>query len=327
MVLVTGASGFLGQHLVRHLSAKGQKVRALYHAHPPSEELKNLQGVEWKCADLLDVFEVEETMGGITEIYHCAAIVTFDPQRHEEMLHFNPESTANIVNQALVQGIRKMVYVSSIAALGRTGDVQKEINEDQEWGESRYNSVYGISKFLAETEVWRGIGEGLNAVIVNPGIILGAGDRKGLSAQLMNVVYREFPFYSKGVNSWVDVGDVVNSLVMLMESGIDTERFIVSGGNYSYREIFTIMANSLNKKPPRYYANPFLTGIAWRLSRLKSILLGSKSIITRETANNANAICYYSNGKLLKTLPGFSYTPINQAIDGMARSFIKNNRK
>ena len=327
MVLVTGASGFLGQHLVRHLSAQGQNVRALYHAHPPSGELKSLPGIEWMRTDLLDVFEVEEAMQGITDIYHCAAIVSFDPRKHVEMLHFNTESTANVVNQALLQGIRKMMYISSVAALGRTGDVKKEIDEEQEWGESGYNSVYGVSKYLAETEVWRGIAEGLNAVIVNPGIILGAGNSNDLAAQLMKLVYKEFAFYSKGVNAWVDVGDVVNSIVMLMASGIDTERFIISVGNYSYKEIFTLMANALNKKPPRYYANPFMTGIAWRLSRLKSALLGSKSIISRETVNNSNAICYYNNKKLLKALPGFSYTPINQTIERMAQSFIKNSRK
>src|SRR5438874_1405767 len=115
-------------------------------------------------------------MIGVTDIYHCAAMVTFDPRHVNEMLHFNPQSTANIVNQALLQGIRKLVYVSSVAALSRPGNAAKEITEEQEWGESKYNSAYGISKYFAETEVWRGIGEGLNAVIVNPGIILGPGD-------------------------------------------------------------------------------------------------------------------------------------------------------
>ena len=196
MVLVTGASGFLGQHLVRYLSAHGVSMRAIYHKHEPAIELKNLAGTEWVCCDLLDVFAVAEAMQGITDIYHCAAIVSFDPRKQEEMLHFNPESTANIVNQALEQGgIRKMVYVSSVAALGRSGDEEKEITEEEEWAESKYNSVYGVSKYLAETEVWRGIGEGLNAVIVNPGIILGKTTGHDLSAQLMKMVYREFPFY------------------------------------------------------------------------------------------------------------------------------------
>ena len=159
MILVTGASGFVGRHLVQHLSAQGNKVRALYNKHAPAEYLKNLPGVHWMQCDLLDVYAVEAALQDITMIYHCAAIVSFDPALREEMLHFNVESTANIVNQALLQDINKMVYLSSVAALGRTGE-SKEITEEEEWGESKYNSAYALSKYLAETEVWRAIGEG-----------------------------------------------------------------------------------------------------------------------------------------------------------------------
>ena len=317
MILVTGASGFLGQHLVRHLSAQGLPVRALYNSHPPDKELKNLPGREWLACDLLDVFAVEEAMFGINDVYHCAAIVSFDPARRDEMLHFNPASTANVVNQGIEQGIRKLVYVSSIAALGRSGDEKKEINEEEEGGESKYNSAYGLSKYLAEMEVWRGIGEGLNAAIVNPGIILGPGNGRDLSAGLMKMVNREFPFYSKGVTAWADVADVVNALVMLMGSDIQAERFIISAGNYSFREVFTLMAHALHKKPPRFAANSFLTGMAWRLGAL----LGKRALITRETANNANTLSYYNNQKLTAFSPTFAYTPIADTINTMARSF------
>ncbi|MCD6013579.1 MAG: NAD-dependent epimerase/dehydratase family protein [Flavipsychrobacter sp.] len=327
MVLITGASGFLGQHLVRYLSAQGVKVRALYYSHPPADGLKNLPGIEWMQCDLLDVYAVEEAMRGITDIYHCAAVVTFDPGKRKEMLHFNPESTANIVNQALLQDVRKMVYVSSIASLGRTGDQGKEITEEEEWGESRYNSAYGISKYIAEMEVWRGIGEGLNAVIVNPGIIIGAGNGHDLSARLMKIVYREFPFYSKGVNSWVGSEDVVKIMVQLMSSDIEGERFIVSTANLSYREVLGQMAKALGKKPARYRATAWMTGIAWRLSILRSMITGKSPLITRETVNNANSICLYNNSKLLTALPGFAYAPLEASIATMARSFINYNKK
>jgi nucleoside-diphosphate-sugar epimerase len=327
MVLVTGASGFLGQHLVRYLSAQGTGTRAMYNRHEPSAELRSLPNIEWIACDLLDVFAVEEAMQGITDVYHCAGIVSFQPQRHDEMLHFNPESTANIVNQALLQGVRKMVYVSSVAALGRSGRAQIEITEEQEWTESKYNSVYGISKYLAETEVWRGIGEGLNAVIVNPGIILGETTGHDLSAQLMKMVYREFPFYSRGTTSWADADDVVKIMVLLMGSDIGSERFIISTGNFAYREILNLMAAALNKKPPRYATNSLTTGLAWRIGRIQSVFSGKKTLITKETANNSNALSYYNNSKLLKAFPGFSYTPIQQTIDRMARSFIKFYKK
>ncbi len=321
MILVTGASGFLGKHLARRLSAQGEPVRALYHNNPPTETDKALPNIQWQKADLLDVFDVEEVMQGVTHIYHCAAIVSFQPSGHQQMLHFNPESTANIVNQAIEQGITKMVYVSSVAALGRSGAIQKEITEDEEWGESGYNSAYGISKYMAETEVWRGIGEGLNAVIVNPGIILGEGDFNEGSAELMKVAFSEFPFYTKGINGWVDVQDVATILCELMRSEHEAERYIISAGNHSYHEIFTLMARALGKKPPHIHANSFITSLIWRWGKLQS-MFGKRPLITKETASNAHSTSLYNNKKLLSALPSFTYTSIEETIQRMAKSFL-----
>lgn len=322
MILVTGASGFLGKHLVRRLSAHGQPVRALYYNNPPSEADIALPNIQWQKADLLDVFDVEEVMQDVTHIYHCAAIVSFQPSGHQQMLHFNPESTANIVNQAIDQGIEKLVYVSSVAALGRSGAEQKEITEEEEWGESGYNTAYGISKYLAETEVWRGVGEGLNAVIVNPGIILGEGDFNEGSAELMKVAYKEFPFYTKGTTGWTDVKDVAQLLCELMVSEHEAERYIVSAGNYSYQQVFTLMAAALGKKPPHIYANSFITNMVWRWGKLQS-LFGKRPVITKETAANAHSNSLYNNQKLLAALPSFHYTPIEETIQRMAKAFLQ----
>lgn len=318
MILVTGASGFLGQHLVRRLATAGNSVRAQYHTNLPVGDISNLAGVTWQQCDLLDVFAVESLVQGVTEIYHCAGIVSFDPARREEMLHFNPESTANIVNEALLQGVRKMVYVSSVAALGRTGDEQKVIDEEQEWGESKYNSAYGLSKYLAEMEVWRGIGEGLCAAIINPSVILGSGDWRYGSPQLMTVVNKEFPFYTGGINGWVDVDDVIEAMTALMASDIEEERFIVSQGNYAFRDIFTRMAVALGKKPPRIFASRFLSLLLAKLARL---FMGRQTVITKETVRNAHSISKYDNSKLLKALPAFTYTPIDTTISKMAGAF------
>ncbi len=323
MILVTGASGFLGQHLVRLLSAQGEKVRALYHSHAPASALTSLPGIQWHKADLLDVYDVAEAVTGITKIYHCAAMVSFLPQMQEQMLHFNPESTTNIVNEALEQNIEKLVYVSSVAAIGRSELETKAITEEEQWGESKYNSAYGLSKYLAETEVWRGIGEGLNAVIVNPGIILGEGDWNKGSAELMKIAYKEFPFYTNGVTGWVDVKDVAAILQQLMESTTTGERYIISSGNYTYREIFTQMAKALGKKPPKFEASSLMTGIVWRLGRI-SQLLGKKPVITKETASNARSKSIYNNEKLLKALPEFKYTPIEETINRMATVFLSS---
>ncbi|MEI8279266.1 MAG: NAD-dependent epimerase/dehydratase family protein [Bacteroidota bacterium] len=325
MILVTGASGFLGQHLVQHLSAQGREVRALYHHTLPGAALKDLKGVTWMSCDLLDIFEVEEAMKGITEVYHCAAVVSFLPKDRKQIIHTNVESTANIVNEALEQGIRKMIFVSSVAALGRN-QAQKEINEDEEWEESEQNSAYGISKYMAEMEVWRGIGEGLNAVVINPGIILGEGNWNTGSAQMIKVAYDEFPFYTEGINAWVDVKDVVHAMDMLMKSPIQAERFIMSAGNYAYKEIFAMMARSLDRRAPRIKASELMTGIVWRLGALKYSIMGTKPLITRETARNAHKQSLYNNEKLLRYLPEFSYTPVEQTIQRMAKAYLTRSK-
>ena len=324
MILITGASGFLGKHLVRRLSTSGQVVRALYNRTEPDEALRSLPGIHWQQCDLLDIFDVERVMDGITDIYHCAAIVSFDPARKDEVLNQNIESTANIVNAALEQGIRKLVYVSSVASLGRSETETKLITEEAVWEESNRNSVYGLSKYYAEMEVWRGIGEGLDAVVINPGIILGSGNWDKGSAKLMRVVNDEFPFYTEGVNAFVDVEDVVGIMLEVMGNDITAERFIVSAGNFSYREIFTQMANALAKKPPHIRANGFMTGFIWRWSLLKSRLSSSEPTITKETVRNAQSKCFYDNTKLLKALPGFQYRPMEQTIAAMSAAFSKN---
>jgi nucleoside-diphosphate-sugar epimerase len=320
LILVTGASGFLGQHLVQKLSQERQQVRAIYNRTPPSSLLKALPHVTWQQADLLDVYDVEEIMADIKQVYHCAAIVSFDAADKEQLLHVNIETTTNVVNAALDAGVDKLAYASSVAAIGRS-NVTKEITEDTEWEDSAANSTYSKSKYYAEMEVWRGMAEGLNAVVINPGIILGEGDWDKGSAKLIKTADREFRFYTEGVNAWVDVKDVAEILYQLMNSEISNERFIVSEGSYGYRDIFTMMAAALGKKPPHIKAGAFLTGSLWRLNALKSLFTKDKPTITKETANTAQKKVFYNNGKLLKYLPGFVYTPLNKTIERMAAQY------
>ena len=321
ITLVTGASGFLGRHLVRYLSQQGHTVRALYNNNPPAEDLKSLANVSWEKYDLLDIYDVETAMQDVCDVYHCAAIVSFHPKDKERMLHFNIESTANIVNQALEQGIRKLAYVSSIASLGRNA-ATNEITEEEQWEESSYNSVYSFSKHSAELEVWRGNGEGLDTIIVNPGIILGEGNWDEGSARLIKVAYEEFPFYTKGINGWVDVQDVVSAVYQLMHSDITDERFILCEGNHSYYDIFNTMADALGRKKPAYHANTFMTSLVWRWQMLKNRLTGQNITITKETARTAHKQSFYNNTKLQQYLPDFRYTPIEKTIKRMAEAFL-----
>lgn len=327
MILVTGASGFLGQHLLQALASQPLPVVALYNSRKPQGNWP--QNITWKQCDLLDVFAVDETMQGITHVYHCAAIVSFDARKKDQMIQGNVAATANVVNAALEAGVEKLVHVSSIAALGRTAEAAVTgalITEDTHWEESRANSAYAESKFQSEMEVWRAMAEGLNAAIVNPAIILGEGDWNSGSANLMQIVYNEFPWYTEGVNAWVDVKDVVAAMVAIMNSDTSDERYIISAGNFAYREVFTEMARSLNRKPPYKRASAWMTEIVWRMEVLKSRIAAKQVTISKASARTAQTKCYYSNEKLLRHFPEFRYRELKDTVNRMAAAFLRDKQ-
>lgn len=311
MVLVTGGAGLLGRELLKQLLSDGIKVRALYNktALPFSDD-DNLE--QFQC-DILDTFGLEEAMQGVEQVYHCAAIVTFNPALKKKLFKVNVEGTTNIVNASLDAGVKKMVYVSSVAALGRLR-ADAVINENMKWTEEANNSSYGHSKYLAEMEVWRGIGEGLEAVVVNPVIILGDGDWNNGSSQIFKSVYEEFPWYAEGTTGFVDVRDVAKAMVQLMTSDISRERFILSEGNHTYREVFSLIAKKFGKTPPHKKVTPMIAKIVWRLEALKSFFTGKDPLVTKETAETALAKVSFDNSKLKKFLPDFSYHTIEETI-------------
>ncbi len=318
MILVTGGAGLLGKELITQLLAEGKKVRAIYNKTPlPNFNSNNLEQLQ---CNILDVVGLEEAMAGIEQVYHCAAIVTFNPKRKMEMFKINIEGTANVVNIALEAGVKKMLHVSSVAALGRIRE-DELINETMNWTEETSNSNYGQSKYLAELEVWRGIGEGLNAVMVNPVVILGAGDWNSGSSKLFQTAYNEFPWYAEGTTGFVDVRDVVNAMMQLMESDITAQRFIVSAENRSYRDVFTLMAKAFNKKPPHKIVTPLIAKIVWRLEALKSLFTKQDPLVTNETAKTALAKVNFDNSKLKKYLPQFNYRKIEETIAETCAAF------
>jgi nucleoside-diphosphate-sugar epimerase len=314
MILVTGATGLVGMHLVHELVQRQHKVRAVYRNTPP----RTTAGVEWVQADILDITSLEQAMQGVTQVYHCAAIVSFNPKQKHLLHHTNIEGTANVVNACLEAGVQKLVFVSSVAALGRIRE-DAPVNESMQWSEETSNSEYGKSKYLAEMEVWRGIGEGLNAAIVNPVIILGAGDWDKGSSGIFKTAYDEFPWYTEGITGFVDVLDVVKAMIALMNSPITAQRFILSAENRTYRELFTTIARCFGKKPPHKKVTPFLAELVWRLEAVKGKLTGKDPLLTRETARTAQAKVRFDNSKLLKALPDFHYTPLEETVRRICR--------
>lgn len=324
MILVTGASGFLGQHLLQVLAQQPIPVIGLYHSRKPELEYPNLS---WKACDLLDVFAVEEALQNITQIYHCAAIVSFDPGKSRQMIQENVAGTANLVNAALEANVQKLVHVSSVAALGRAvaGHTETLINEETYWEEHKNNSAYAESKYLSEMEVWRAMAEGLNAAIVNPGVILGEGDWTKGSARLVQIVYDEFPWFTEGINAWVDVKDVVAALVLLMNSDISEERYIISAGNFAYKEVFTAIAKAMNRRPPFKKASGWMTEIVWRAEVLKSRLANKEITISKESARTAQSKYRYDNNKFLQQFPGFRYHNLEDTTGRIAKAFLHHH--
>ncbi len=333
MILVTGGTGFVGSHLIYRLVANGNKVRAIKRENS-SLDLVNrvfsrnhtenlLTNIEWIKADVLDLFSLLDAFEGVSHVYHAAATVSFEPAEKELMMRINKEGTANVVNAALEKKISKLCFVSSIAALGRASD-NKLINEDTHFSSSVKPSVYSISKFEAEREVWRGIHEGLNAVIVNPSIILGAGDWNSGSTQLFKTVYNGLKFYTSGSNGFVDVNDVVVAMIKLMESDVSGEQFIVSAENISYRQLFNMIAEALKVPAPKYLAGKVLSNIYWRALKVHSAITRKQPLVTKESARTAQQLYLYDNSKLLKTIE-FKYIPVNQTINETAEIFLKEN--
>jgi nucleoside-diphosphate-sugar epimerase len=314
MILVTGGTGLVGSNLIKKLLAAGKKIKAIHRSEVPF--LHN--NLHWLHGDILDVNVLEDAMEDVEQVYHCAAIVSFHKQDVQEMFKINIEGTENVVNACLIKGIEKLCFVSSVAALGRIRDEQ-EVTEEMTWSEKTSNSNYGKSKYLAEMEVWRGVGEGLNAVIVNPVIILGGGDWNKGSSGIFKSAYNEFGWYTNGVSGFVDVNDVVTAMIDLMNIEIHSQRFILSEGNYSYKEIFSLIAKHFNKKPPHKEATSFLSQLVWRLEAIKGMVAGTKPFLTQETAATAQAVVHFNNKKLFNFLPGFTYTPIETTIQRVCK--------
>lgn len=322
MILVTGGTGFLGSYLIRALVAAGKPVRALYRQQP-SPRLQDISDkIEWVPGDILDVCALEDAMVGVTQVYHCAAMVSFHAADKDRLLKINVEGTANVVNMALDAGVRKLLYVSSVAAIGRAKP-GAAVNEECEWEDSKNNSRYSISKFQGEMEVWRGIAEGLDAVIVNPAIILGAGFWNDGSGALLKNAWKEFPYYTRGVNGFVDVDDVVTAMVRLMDSDIQGERYILSADNWDYQQLFTTMAQALGKKAPHREAKPWMAEVVWRLEKVKGIMTGKHPLITKETARTAQLKVYYENNKILQALPGFQFRPLEETIRHISAAYLR----
>ncbi len=333
MILVTGGTGLLGSHLLFDLVKLDQPVRAIFRNATKKEMVRKVfsyysdnpdelfSKIEWAEADLLDNGAMEKTLDDVSEIYHSGAIVSFFPKDHKQMLKVNIGGTANLVNLALERNVAKFCYVSSVATLGRAEN-DGVCNEDTFWVPSKKNSVYSQSKYGAEQEVWRGVAEGLNAVIVNPSVILGPGfwdDNSGL----FRLVYKGLKYYTRGVNGYVDARDVSRAMIGVMQKNAFGERFIVSADNLSYQQLFTLMATYLDKPAPTVNVPPSMTQIAWRAEAIRSLITRSKPEVTREMATTTSQVYTYTNAKIREWI-GMDFITPEQSIREICKFFLND---
>lgn len=330
MVFVTGATGLVGSHLLYRLLATGHavialkrssgsigEVQAVFRQYPEGEECWNR--IEWVDGDILEPATMAASVRKSTCVYHCAAVVSFSSADQQLLLKTNLQGTENIASLCLEYGVR-LCYVSSIAALGDAVDPGDLIHEETPVIEGRRHSVYSQSKAAAEKIIWRYIGCGLNAVLVCPSVILGAGLWSRSSARLYFTAARGIPFYTKGVTGYVDVRDVCELMVRLSEDpALWGERFILNGGNYSYQELFTIVARANGKRPPYFYLRPWMTGLIWRMAAVAGMLMGRKPAFTRETAGSAHHRSLYSSNKILSRYPDFRFHTLEETVGHIHR--------
>ena len=330
MILVTGGTGLVGAHLLIELTKTDAIVRA---TRRPDSDLKKVEEVfsyysqnyknqfdriEWVIADLNDIPALELAFEGITHVYHCAALISFNPKDYSKLLKINREGTANIVNLCLAYHIKKLVYVSSIATIGKDINSQN-VDEESEWTIKDANA-YALTKYEAEMEVWRGSQEALPVVIFNPGIIIGPGFWNTGSGLLFKSASKGYSYYPPSGTGFITVNDVVKLLILGMNSSVDKERFIAIYENKSYHEILNNICDGLGIDPPTKKLKFWQLELLRRLDWLRSVLTNGDRKITGNNIKSLRESKNYSNQKLLNAFD-IKFEALDKAIAFSCQKF------
>lgn len=313
MILVTGATGLVGSHLTMALLEKHLTIRAMYRSDSSLKEVKKLfrwygkesgfDRIQWVQADITDITTLDAAFENITEVFHCAALVSFDPKEEDAIRKTNIEGTANMVNFCLEYRVNKLTHISSIAALGDSGENELVISEKSEWNPQLQHSDYAISKYGAEMEVWRGKEEGLNILIVNPGVILGPGTTGSSTDLLLSGIEKRMPFYTKGSTGFISVHDVVRCILFLSEHPDTEGRYCLVAEHVDYQSLLSSAALGLGVNPPSLYAAPWLTALGWRIDWILSNFFQQKRTLSKMLAKSLHEKRRFSNEKLRAIYP------------------------
>jgi len=326
MILVTGGTGLVGSHLLYELTIKNEKLRAIIRPTSDISRVRKVFGyytnkteadilfnrIEWVTADINDIPSLQIAFENITKVYHCAALVSFDPSDEKKLRKINIEGTANIVNLCIANSISKLCYVSSIAAIG-TNQNNSKIDETSKWNPEKNHNDYAISKYGAEIEVWRGTQEGVNAVIINPGVIIGPGFWNSGSGKIFSKTDKGLSYHFPKITGFVGVKDVVRSMTALMNSPVKNEQFVIVSENLSFEHVFKETAKYMDKPAPSKQLKKWMIALGWIFQKAGS-LFGGKRQITKNAINDLYEKTYFSNHKLKEKL-SFEFAPIGDVLN------------
>ena len=313
MIAITGASGLLGSCIASRFISEGEHIVGLKRKASNISSLNFQEKIEWREADLLDSVSLGESLKEVHTVIHSAALVSFNPRKAKEIFDTNVIGTKNVVDACLAGGVKKLIHISSVAALGRQKGTN-QINEESTWIDSALNSDYAISKYQAELEVYRGHEEGLHVSLVNPSVILSPGDWNRSSSQIFKYIWKEKPFYTEGIMNYVDVRDVADMVYALHTSDFNGERFIASANHTSFKNIFDQIAKRFAKRSPSIKVHPSLTGIVAALESIRCLLTNKEPIITKHTVRMAREPFYYENKKAIEKLK-INFRTLDETLD------------
>jgi len=342
MVFVTGGTGFIGSYLIYYLLKDNPEIKALKRENSdlkyikfifkhlsPFEPMPNgesweqaFERIEWVDGDILDVNSILDALQDVDIVYHAAALVSYNQKKRDKIIETNVIGTANIVNACLQKGIKKLAYLSSVAALPRNDE--EKVDETATPGDFKFNNAYSESKYRAEMEVWRGQAEGLDVTIINPGIVLGWGDFTNSSPEMFNTIYKGLKVYPTGSTSFIDVRDVAKALIVLAnnEDALN-KRFIAITETISYKRLFDMMAAQFQVKPPSIRVQPGLVKLVWIFAEIKALVTGGQQFVTKDMAVSSGKNLIF-DGSRLKEFLGYDFIPIERTVKDTCKVYLKS---
>lgn len=334
MILVTGGTGLVGSHLLFRLVEGGRSVRAIHRKNSNLDQTKNtfscyseratnlFEKIEWVEADINDIPALEIAFIGVTHVYHCAALISFDPKAYRRLRKINTTGTANVVNLCLSNSVKKLCYVSTIGTIGRSLNGSMA-TEETEWAERDAN-VYALTKYAAEMEVWRGSQEGLPVVITNPGIIIGPTVWSQGSGKLFNNANRGLNYCPPGGTGFVSVSDVVRMMIELVESSIKNERYIAVAENLTFHEILNRITKELGKNPPKKQLKFWQLEVFRFVDSIWCAVTGKKRIMTKSTIRSLKNRQVFDNQKVIRDL-NFEFEDLSKTLKFTAERFLRDS--